>query len=106
MSSDQPRYHEAHRAFVKAIADHGYVLPSTEIILHTPNSDPLSWGAEVRKLDSSRTDLIVTYGAPASLAAVREASGIPVVSADVFASDQQVKGLSGVSSRQPWSKRC
>lgn len=99
MSSDQPRYHEAHRAFVKAIADHGYTLPSTEIILHTPNSDPLSWGAEVRKLNGSRTDLIVTYGAPASLAAVREASGIPVVSADVFASDQQMKGLSGVSSR-------
>jgi putative ABC transport system substrate-binding protein len=99
MSSDQPRYHEAHRAFVKAIADHGYTPPSTEIILHTPNSDPLSWGAEVRRLNSSRTDLIVTYGAPASLAAVREATGIPVVSADVFASDQQMKGLCGVSSR-------
>jgi putative ABC transport system substrate-binding protein len=99
MSSDQPRYHEAHRAFVKSIAAHGYKPPSTEITLHTPNSDPLSWGAEVRKLNGSRTDLIVTYGAPASLVAVREASGIPVVSADVFASDQQVKGLCGVSSR-------
>ncbi|MFZ2949683.1 MAG: ABC transporter substrate-binding protein [Desulfuromonadaceae bacterium] len=99
MSSDQPRYHEAHRAFVKAIADHGYTPPSTEIILHTPNSNPLSWGAEVRKLNGSRTDLIVTYGAPASLAAVREASGIPVVSADVFTSEQPARGLCGVSSR-------
>jgi putative ABC transport system substrate-binding protein len=99
MSSDQPRYHEAHRAFVKSIAAQGYKAPSTEIILQVPNSDPLSWGAEVRKLNISRPDLIVTYGAPASLAAVREATGIPVVSVDVFASEQPVKGVCGVSSR-------
>ena len=99
MSSNQPRYREAHRAFVKSIAAQGYKVPSTEIILHTPNSYPLSWGTEVRKLNSSRPDLIVTYGAPASLAAVREAAGIPVVSVDVFASEQPVKGLCGVSSR-------
>ena len=99
MSSDQPRYREAHRSFVKSIAIHGYKAPSTEIILHAPNSDPLSWAAEVRKLNNSRPDLIVTYGAPASLAAVREAAGIPVVSVDVFASEQPVKGVCGVSSR-------
>lgn len=99
MSSDQPRYREAHRSFVKSIAAHGYRAPSTEIILQTPNSDPLSWGAEVRKLNSSRPDLIVTYGAPASLTAVREAAGIPVVSVDVFASEQRLKGVCGVSSR-------
>lgn len=99
MSSDQPRYHEAHRAFVKALASHGYKPPSTEIILQTPNSDPLSWSAEIRKLNGSRPDLIVTYGAPASLAMVREASGIPVVSVDVFAAEQPVKGVCGVSSR-------
>lgn len=99
MSSDQPRYREAHHAFVKAIAAHGYAAPSTEIILHAPNSDPLSWAAEVRRLNSSHTDLIVTYGAPASLIAVHEATGIPVVSVDVFASEQPLKGVCGVSSR-------
>lgn len=99
MSSDQPRYREAHRAFVKSIAAHGYIYPSTEIILHTPNSDPLSWAAEVRKLNSSRPDLIVTYGAPASLSATRESAGIPVISVDVFASEQPMKGVCGVSSR-------
>lgn len=99
MSSDQPRYREAHRSFVKSIATHGYSGPSTEIILQTPNPDPLSWAAEVRKLNSSRPDLIVTYGAPASLTAVREAVGIPVVSVDVFMSEQPVKGICGVSSR-------
>jgi putative tryptophan/tyrosine transport system substrate-binding protein len=99
MSSDQARYREAHLSFVTSIAAHGYTAPSTEITLLTPNADPLSWGIEVRKLNSSRPDLIVTYGAPASLTAVRESAGIPVVSADVFASEQPVKGICGVSSR-------
>ena len=99
MSSDQPRYHEAHRAFVKSIAAHGFKAPSTEIILQVSNSDPLSLGAEVHKLNISRPDLIVAYGAPASLTAVRGAEGIPVVSIDVFASEQPVKGVCGVSSR-------
>lgn len=99
MSSDQPRYREAHRAFVKAISAHGYTTPSTEITLLSANSDPHSWSAEVRKLNRSRPDMIVTYGAPASLTAAREANGIPVVSVDVFAAEQPVKGLCGVSSR-------
>jgi putative ABC transport system substrate-binding protein len=99
MSSDQPRYREAHRSFVKSITAQGYKAPSTEIILQSPNPDPLSWSAEIRKLNISRPDLIVAYGAPASLAAVREASGIPVVSVDVFASELPAKGVCGVSSR-------
>ncbi len=99
MSSDQPRYREAHRAFVKAIADHGYNAHSTEITLLTPNSDPLSWTDEVHKLNSSHPDLIVAYGAPASLTASHEATGIPVLSVDVFAPEHPIKGVCGVSSR-------
>lgn len=99
LSSDQPRYREAHRAFVKSIASHGYKAPSTEIALHNPGSDPLSLSAEIRKLGNSRPSLIVAYGAPAALAAGREAPGVPVVSVDVFAPEQPIKGLCGVSSR-------
>lgn len=99
MSSDQPRYREAHISFIKSIAVHGFKAPSTEIILLAPNPDPFSWSAEVRRLNLSRPDLIVTYGAPASLVAVREAVGIPVVSVDFFAPEQPVKGVCGVSSR-------
>lgn len=101
MSSDQPRYREAHRAFVKAIAARGYGAPGTEIILQTPNPDQLSWSNTVRKFNAYRPDLIVAYGAPAAMTAFREASGIPVVSVDVFATDQPIKGMCGVSSRVP-----
>ncbi|MBC7962083.1 MAG: ABC transporter substrate-binding protein [Steroidobacteraceae bacterium] len=101
MSSDQPRYREAHRAFVKAIAARGYSAPGTEIILQTPNPDPLSWSNTIRKLNAYKPDLIVAYGAPAALIAFREANKIPVVSVDVFAADQPIKGMCGVSSRVP-----
>lgn len=101
MSSDQPRYREAHRAFVKAITARGYAAPATEIILQTPNPDQLSWSNTVRKFNAYRPDLIVAYGAPAAMTAFREAAGIPVVSVDVFAGDQPIKGMCGVSSRVP-----
>lgn len=101
MSSDQPRYREAHRAFVKAIATRGYGAPGTEIILQTPNPDQLSLINTVRKFNAYRPDLIVAYGAPAALTALREADGIPVVSVDVFAAEQPLKGMCGVSSRVP-----
>lgn len=101
MSSDQPRYREAHRAFVKAIAARGYGAPGTEIILQTPNPDQLSLINTVRKFNAYRPDLIVAYGAPAAMTAFREADGIPVVSVDVFAAEQPLKGMCGVSSRVP-----
>lgn len=99
ISSDQPRYREAHRSFVKSLAAQGYKAPSTEIFLHTPNQESPSWPAEIRKLNISHPDLIVTYGATASFAAVHEASATPVVSVDVFAPEKPVKGVCGVSSR-------
>lgn len=101
MSNDQPRYRDAHRAFVKSMALHGYGAPATEIILQTPNPDPLSWSNTVRKFNAYRPDLIVAYGAPAAMTAFREADGIPVVSVDVFTAEQPLKGMCGVSSRVP-----
>lgn len=101
MSSDQPRYRDAHRAFVKSMAMRGYAVPNSEIILQTPNPDPRSWSNTVRKFNAHRPDLIVAYGAPAALVAFKESDGIPVVSVDVFAAEQPQKGMCGVSSRVP-----
>jgi len=101
MSSDQPRYREAHRAFVKSLAARGYSPNSTDIILQTPNPDQLSWSNTVRKFNAYKPDLIVAYGAPAALSAMRESSSAPVVSVDIYAGEQPTKGMCGVSSRVP-----
>jgi putative ABC transport system substrate-binding protein len=101
MSSDQPRYHEAHRAFVKSLATRGYPPGTTEIILQTPNPDQLSWSTTIRKFNAYTPDLIVAYGTPAALVAMKESDGIPVVSVDIYATELSAKGMCGVSSRVP-----
>lgn len=99
MSSDQPRYREAHRAFVKAITSHGFTTQNTSITLITASLDNNSLTTEIRKIGNSHPDLILAYGANASLVALRETAGLPVVSVDVFAPAQPLKGQCGVSSR-------
>lgn len=101
LSSDQPRYREAHRAFVKSLADRGYPAATTEIILQTPNPDPLSWSNTIRKFNAYKPALILAYGAPAAISAMKESEGIPVVAVDIYATDQPAKGMCGVSSRVP-----
>lgn len=101
MSSDQPRYREAHAAFVKSLAAYGFTQSNTEIILQAPNPDQLSWSNTIRKFNAYNPDLIVAYGAPASLTALKEARGIPVISVDIYASEQPARGTCGISSRVP-----
>jgi putative ABC transport system substrate-binding protein len=101
MSSDQPRYHEAHRAFVNSLNARGYTVATKDIILQIPNPDPLSWSNVIRKFNAHKPDLIVAYGAPAAMAALKESDGIPVVSVDVYAAEQPIKGMCGASSRLP-----
>jgi putative ABC transport system substrate-binding protein len=101
MSSDQPRYREAHRSFVKSLTARGYPPATTEIMLQTPNPDPLSWSNTIRKFNAYRPNLILAYGAPAALVAMKESEGIPVVSADIYSTAQPAKGMCGVSSRVP-----
>ena len=101
MSSDQPRYREAHRAFVKSLADRGYPPSAVDILLQTPNPDPLSWSNTIRKFNAYKPDLIIAYGAPAAAAAMKETNDIPVISADTYLPEQTPKGMCGVSSRVP-----
>ena len=101
MSSDQPRYREAHSAFVKSLSTYGYTQSNTEVILQVPNPDQLSWSNTIRKFNAYQPDLIVAYGAPAATVAMKEVKGIPVMAIDIYAAEQPARGTCGVSSRVP-----
>ena len=110
LTSDIPRYREAHRAFVRTLAQKGYDQSNTEIILQTPNPDPISCANTVRKFEALAADIIVAYGAPVTLAAMREIHEIPIVFVDVYgpvetgisrSMTMTGKNLSGVSSKVP-----
>jgi putative ABC transport system substrate-binding protein len=110
ISSDLPRYREAHRAFVKTLAQKGYDQSNVEIIMQSPNPDPISWANSIRKFNAIGADVIVTYGAPVTLSAVREAQDIPIVFVDVYgpvetgitrSMSSPGRNLTGVSSKVP-----
>jgi putative tryptophan/tyrosine transport system substrate-binding protein len=110
LTCDIPRYREAHKAFMKALVLKGYDQSNVEMITQTPNPDPISWANSIRKFNAIGADVIITYGAPATLMAMHESNDIPIVFADVYGPVECgiAKGLSstghnmaGVSSKVP-----
>lgn len=110
LSSDQARYRNAHKGLVRALASRGYDQSSVEIISQVPNPDPISWANAIRKSSAIGAKVIVTYGAPATLAATQESPDIPVIFVDVY--DPLAAGIvkslaspgrnaTGVSSKVP-----
>ena len=101
LSSDLPRYREAHRQVLKTLAAHGF-SSSTEVIVQTPNPDPQSWGNAMRKLTAYGADLVVAYGASAVATALKEGDGLPVVAADaVLGEGTPDSELCGITARVP-----
>jgi putative ABC transport system substrate-binding protein len=101
LSSDLPRYREAHRQVLKTLAAHGF-SSSTEVIVQTPTPDPQSWGNAMRKLTAYGADLVVAYGASAVATALKEGDGLPVVAADaVLGEGTPDSELCGITARVP-----
>ncbi|MGB4598469.1 MAG: ABC transporter substrate-binding protein [Trichlorobacter sp.] len=101
LSSDQPRYREAHRQMLKVLSGRGYTATS-EIIVQTPNPDHQSWANAMRKLTAYRADLIVAYGASAVATALKEGDGAPVVACDaVLPEGAPASTLCGITARVP-----
>ena len=110
ISSDQPRYREAHKSLIRTLASKGFDQNNIEIILQNPNPDPISWANSIRKFNAIGADVIITYGAPVTLAAVRESVEVPIVFVDVYgpvetgiSRSMTLAGrmLTGVSSKVP-----
>lgn len=110
LTCDLPRYREAHKSFVKALVLKGYDQSNVEVITQTPNPDLISWSNSIRKFNAIGADVIVAYGTSATLAALREAHGIPVVFADVYGPVEtgvaksmasSGRNIAGISSKVP-----
>jgi len=100
LSSDLPRYREAHRYFIKTMVVYGY-SPS-DITTYTSTPDNSSWATSARKIVSSRPDVVVAFGAPAVATMLQEGDDIPVVASDaVFPEGPQPPNLCGISSKVP-----
>jgi len=102
MTGNSPYYREIHKAFTKALSSEG--IKNAEIIVQTPMPEPLSWANSARKLAAIGSDIIISYGAPATISVSKEVSGIPIVFAGVYdPAAVRISGnnITGISSKVP-----
>jgi putative ABC transport system substrate-binding protein len=86
-------YNEIHKSFIEALSAEGLGQGKVEIILQRPAPTTMAWINATRKLAAYNADVIVSYGASATITVMTETSGIPIVYAGVY--DPQTFGLSG-----------
>jgi putative ABC transport system substrate-binding protein len=104
MTGNIPYYRDVHKSFTETLAAEGFGPGIIETIVQTPSPEPMSWTNAARKLVTVGSDIIVAYGAPATIFAMGETSDIPIVFAGVY--DPQAVGVTGknatgVSSKVP-----
>lgn len=95
LNSDLPRYVEARRAFLKELGQQGVDMGRVEILTQCPNPDPISWSNSIRKVTALGADVVVTFGAPVTLTAMRQCSDVSLVFADVYGPVET--GISGIA---------
>jgi putative ABC transport system substrate-binding protein len=101
MTADIEYYRDIHKAFTDEMGK------DVEIVLQKPTADPMSWTNAVRKLTGIGASVIVCYGAPAILTAMKETSDIPIIFAGVYDPDSMNisgKNATGVASTVPIDK--
>jgi putative ABC transport system substrate-binding protein len=104
MTGNIPYYKEIQKAFAETLPAEGLGPAVVSVVLQSPNPEPMSWTNAARKLVAVGSDVIVCYGAPATLSVLHETSDIPVVFAGVY--DPQSVGITGrnvtgISSKVP-----
>jgi putative ABC transport system substrate-binding protein len=100
MTGDIPYYQAINKELLDSMAS--YLNDNNiEVITQTPLPNPMSWTNAARKLKALGVEAIVTYGLPATLATMKEASDIPLVFAGVYSPETMKIGGSnatGISS--------
>ncbi|MEK6700432.1 MAG: ABC transporter substrate-binding protein [Nitrospirota bacterium] len=104
MSGNLTYYQEIQKAFAGAIAREGFDYRKVDTLLQMPAPDAMSWTNAARKFVVAEVNVLVTYGAPAALAAIRETKSIPIVFAGVYdpqAVGVQARNATGISCKVP-----
>lgn len=99
-------FHErTHKAMLSHLASKGQ-SKNHKFIIQRPNADPIAIRNAARKLVAVDVDIILTYGTPATQAALAETSRTPVIFAGVYEnsfSADKSKNASGVCTKLPLS---
>ncbi|MGD1075152.1 MAG: ABC transporter substrate binding protein [Thermodesulfovibrionales bacterium] len=101
LPGDVPYYLDVHSIFLSILSKEGYA-GKVGMIVQKPFPDPISLSNAARKLIALDVDVIVAYGAPATIAAAREKSRIPIVYAGIYdplVPKIRARNIVGISSK-------
>lgn len=104
LSGNIPFYQDVHKAFMNGLLKEGFDKRKVDTLLQMPAPDPLSWTNAVRKLVVADVNVLVTYGAPAALAAIKETKSVPIVYSAVYdpgGIGVAARNTTGMSSKVP-----
>lgn len=104
MSGNITYYQEIQKAFAVTLVKEGFDHSKVDTLLQMPAPDVLSWTNAARKLVVADVNVLVAYGAPSALAAIRETKSIPIVFAGVYdpaAIGVAARNIAGISSKVP-----
>ena len=104
MSGNITYYQEIQKAFAVTLVKEGFDHSKVDTLLQMPSPDVLSWTNAARKLVVADVNVLVAYGAPSALAAIRETKSIPIVFAGVYdpaAIGVAARNIAGISSKVP-----
>lgn len=94
MTGNISYYKDIHKAFIEGLNHEGlFAQGKVDVVVQTPAPETMAWTNAARKLVAIGASVIVSYGAPATLAVISETSDIPIVFAGVY--DPQALGISG-----------
>lgn len=92
---------KTHQAMLARLQKKGHA-EKVKFLAQRPYPDPIAWSNAARKLIAADVDVLVTYGTPATLSAINERSGVPIVYVGVYepvASTIDAEEVTGVCSR-------
>lgn len=103
-SGNIPYYRSMHVAFLNELKQ-TEVSEEIKYVTQFPAPDPVAWSNSAKKLVVGGVDLILTYGYPATSAAIAKESKIPIVYVGVYDSKSVLKGpqVTGCSYKVPLS---
>jgi putative ABC transport system substrate-binding protein len=102
MTGNIPYYNDIHKAFSEEMQTQGLGKDKVKVLVQKPMPNLTSWINAARKFVAFDVDLIVTYGAPATLAVFDETGDIPIVFAGVYDPEKigiSRKNTTGISSK-------
>lgn len=100
MTGDIEYYHHIHTSFVRTMGG----IEDVNFVIQIPSPEPMAWANAAKKLVVIGSEIIVTYGAPATLTMMKETATIPIVFAGVYdpaSMNIPGKNATGISSKVP-----